>query len=463
MDALTIMAQEAGTEEVPETIVKQARAFTAKIGGGDATTAEVADTMNQVQQGIISPDTARAVLLKKTQTIHGKVFYGRATKVLTKFKESETSQELAETIRYDAGDTYTSETKQTGMDYNETWKDYAGSLYAPLVEAINGVRYAAQGNLKDTFNTEITRALRGTRSQSEDVNRAASLIRRNVLDAVIEKNKEVGFEGDLIPEDYFPRLWNRSALMQDYYGTRYLTSPNKRKDKAGQGPNKFAKLLIEDGEAADMAEASLIIEGMLKKNTDDLGPSGSTHVAGNSFFTGRKFSNITDDNKYEEFLDNDIENVLFQYITQSANSYTKKKVLGVNSLEEFDAKYVKRIQDEVEAAGNTFSNSDGDDIRGLYKSITGEGLEDFGPKAQFARDTYTTAVRLSTLPLATISSLTEALLLIQKGGLGGAAKGFGQALAQGTEYITTNIRRKLGEEGLSDPEIFLKCVKLLCF
>jgi len=454
MDALTIMAQEAGTEEVPETIVKQARAFTAKIGGGDATVAEVADTINQVQQGVISPDTARAVLLKKTQTIHGKVFYGRATKVLTKFKESETSQELAATIRYDAGDTYTSKTKQTGMDYNETWKDYAGSLYAPLVEAINGVRYAAQGNLKDTFNKEITRALRGTRSQSEDVNRAASLIRRNVLDAVIEKNKEVGFEGDLIPEDYFPRLWNRSALMKDYYGTRYLTSPNKRKDKAGQGPNKFAKLLIEDGEAADMAEASLIIEGMLKKNTDDLGPSGSTHVAGNSFFTGRKFSNITDDNKYEEFLDNDIENVLFQYITQSANSYTKKKVLGVNSLEEFDAKYVKRIQDEVEAAGNTFSKGDGNDIRGLYKSITGEGLEDFGPKAQFARDTYTTAVRLSTLPLATISSLTEALLLIQKGGVGGGIKGFGQALAQGTEYITTNIRRKLGEEGLSDPEIF---------
>ena len=54
--------------------------------------------------------------------------------------------------------------------------------------------------------------MRGSRSQSEDVNKAASLIRRDVLNQVIAKNEELGFQTDVIPEDYFPRLWNRKAL-----------------------------------------------------------------------------------------------------------------------------------------------------------------------------------------------------------------------------------------------------------
>ena len=86
--------------------------------------------------------------------------------------------------------------------------------------------------------------------------------------------------------------------------------------------------------------------------------------------------------------------------------------------------------------------------------MTGEGIEDYGQGGQVARDTYATLVRMSTLPLATISSLTEVLLNIQKAGTKESFKGLGNALAQGTELITNNIRRKLGQQGLSDPEIF---------
>ena len=454
LDELTIVAQEAGSVEIPKAITAKAQAFTSKIGGSEQTQAEVADTLLQVERGVISPDNARAMLLKKTQTLHGKVLFGRPTKVLTKFSESPSALRLAEIMRYDANQTYTSETRQVGMDYNETWKDYAGALYAPLIRATHSLRDASHGGLKDIINTELVRALRGSRSQSEDVNKAASLIRRDVLNQVIAKNEELGFETDVIPEDYFPRLWNRKALMKDFYGQRIVVTDAKRAELAGKGQNRFAKLLIEDGEAENMDEAKAIIEGMLKKKNDTAGPSGASHVAGNSFFTARKFNSIKDDNKYEDFLDNDIENVLFQYITQSANSYSKRKVFGVNNVDEFTTKFIDPIKREVEAVKNTFTDTDKEHIQDLYKSMTGEGLEDFGPAAQFARDGYATLIRMSTLAFATVSSLPEVLLNMQKAGTKEMGKGFGQALAQGTELMTNGLRRKLGKQGLSDPEIF---------
>lgn len=442
-------------EELAPEVSSKAQAFSAKVGGGEQTTEEVGDIITQVQAGEMSPDNARAALYKITQSFHGKVALGRPTKVLVKFKgQSSTAERLAETIRHDANETFTSETRQVGMDFNETWKDYAGELYSELVESLNAVRNISVRGFKDVSNTELLRVLRGGTSQSEDITKAAAAIRRNVLDKVILKNKEEGLiSGDEITPDYFPRLWNRKALMKDFYGTSRPMTQRSKVARAGKGENKFAKLLIEDGEAADMEEANAIILGMLKKNTDDQGPSGSEFVSGNSFFTARKFSKITDDNKYEEFLDNDVENVLFQYITQSANAYTKRKVLGVNSLEEFQTKWIDPIKQEVEATGNVFDNTDAEDIRNLYRSITGEDIQDFGEGAQLIRDTYVTAVRMSTLPLATISSLTEVLLNVQKAGVGATIKGFGQALGQGAELLTTKMRRALGAQGLSDPEI----------
>ena len=59
-----------------------------------------------------------------------------------------------------------------------------------------------------------------------------------------------------------------------------------------------------------------------------------------SFFTKRKFNKITDDNKYEEFLDNNVANVMYNYINQSAGSYAKVRTFGVRNIDEFEAKWV---------------------------------------------------------------------------------------------------------------------------
>ena len=58
--------------------------------------------MIAAQKGNISPDQARSSIYKTVQRLHGKAFFGRPTKFLTKFQESPTALQLAETIRYDA-------------------------------------------------------------------------------------------------------------------------------------------------------------------------------------------------------------------------------------------------------------------------------------------------------------------------------------------------------------------------
>ena len=461
---LIVKTEEASAVAVPDNIVAQATEFSKKIGGGEQTTAEVADILNQVQSGTISADTARAGLLKKTQAFHGKLAFGRPTKVLTKFQESEGAQELALAIRHDADSTYTGGTVNVGMDFNETWKDYAGSLYAPLIEALNPIKQATIGGLRDRYNIELLRAVRGAVSDNPAINKAASGI-KNVLKDVVAKREEAGFTDDFSTDpDYFPRSWNRSALEKDFYGTSTFFGSEKRRSAARQqGPNKFARLLVEDGEAADLSEAYDIVENMLAKSTENKGPYGNNTLVSNSFFTQRKFSNIKDDNKYEDFLDNDIENVMFSYITQSANSFAKKKVFGVNNLQEFDEKYITRIEREVKAVGNKFTAADAEDIRNLYRTLTGEERSDYGPTLSFIRDTYTTALRTSALPMATLSSLPELFLLLQKNTPQSAAYGVSQALGQGTQQLITNIRRGLGEKGLSDAEIITEMREAFMF
>ena len=86
--------------------------------------------------------------------------------------------------------------------------------------------------------------------------------------------------------------------------------------------------------------------------------------------------------------------------------------------------------------------------------MTGEDLEDYGPGGQFARDTYVTSTRMATLPLSTISSLTEVMINMQRAGLVESSKGFANAVGAGTQYITKLMADRLRlKHNLSEPEV----------
>ena len=466
-------ATEKDTVEPPQEILTEAKKFIAKVGGGETTEKEVADAMLAASNGDIAPDNLKATLAKIAQRFHGKYAFGRPTKFLTKFDgQSKTAIELAKKIRYDSNEGFFESSQLVDQDFNETWQRYAGKYSVRLMEALDDLKYYG-GDTKDKLynrvkDTILSQTGQATKAQEnlvqgmrrgEDFNlddkaKKAAISIRSILDDILKEQEDLGIITDKGRANYLPRLWNRETISEDFYGrSRVPWTASERKELKGQGENNFAKLLIEDGEAANLIEANDIIEGMLTKNIQD-GGSEKAGV-GNAFFTARIFNNIIDDSKYSQFLDNNIENTMFAYITQAANSYTRKKVLGVTSAGEFEKKWVDKIKQEVLDSGNDFTSKDKEDILNLYNSITGDGINDFDNVVfRTARDAYTTGTRTATLPFATLSSLPEVLLNIRTVGSKETLASVEEAFGSWSEKVGNTRKRLAGEQGLTDPEIF---------
>ena len=475
--------EELDTVKASPEIAVRAKEISNANGGGEQTQQEIEDIMISAQKGNISPDKARSKFYKSLQRLHGKKLFGRPTKFLTKFQESPAALELAERIRYDANLGFIGPAKQVGDDYNETWNAYAGKYSRQLIEALDEIKYIGGGSTKDAMYNQVKQNLKrsiglpsekqvelvqGMRSGDianldERSQKAATKI-RSILNNILKDHEELGLMTDKGRENYLPRLWNKDAIAKDFYGRSTPWTEDGRDAYMGKGENKFAQLLVEDGEAADLNEAKTIIFEMLSK---DEATNVNKGAIGNSFFANRKFEKIQDDSKYGEFLDNNIENTMFAYITQASNSYTKKKVLGVSSKDEFEKIWVDKIEQEVKLAKSlrnpdspdkgqgSFTAQDRKDILDLYSSITGEEMQDWqAPVIRTARDAYTTGTRTATLPFATISSLPEVLLNIRNVGTAETLQNLQEVGKMWAEKSGNERRRIAGEQGLTDPEIF---------
>ena len=184
---------------------------------------------------------------------------------------------------------------------------------------------------------------------------------------------------------------------------------------------------MEEGEAKDMAEALSIVEGMLDKQNQLIGGSG------NYFFAAkRKFDKITDDSKFEKFLNNDVKSTFYNYMETAGRALAKKKVFGVrqfNGPKGFNDKWINQIASEVkQATGKDFTLAERKRIKELYQIVTSESIDkdDIATKNRLVEG-YELSNRLGYLALAPISSLTEIFLNI--GVAGGSRSAQGMATA----------------------------------
>lgn len=346
--------------------------------------------------------------------------------------KSETVAELQKKFRYDIQRSFFGERKTEAQDYAETLSDTLGEYYTNMKLAIDPVLKGNYGKNRDSAYLELSNAIRGVESKDPRINSAALLIRKD-LDRAAQELKDYGLyeESRLTAENYFPRVWNRKAIENNKEG--------------------LARLLIDSGEAKDGLEASRIIEGMLDKNEGVFGDSTSY---GNFFLAKRKFKNITDDTLFEEFLDNDTQNVLFTYYNQISKQIARKKVFGAKNWEEFEKLYAPRIDKEL---GTSEGRKAIRDLKEVWEAQTGEGQKAFGSGAQTVIDFMSTGTRLALLPLATLSSLTEVLLNISRGGVVNTSKGFSKALKEGAKTLTYEMTDRLVKDhNMSKPEAFRK-------
>ena len=187
------------------------------------------------------------------------------------------------------------------------------------------------------------------------------------------------------------------------------------------------------------------------------GDEGS-NVGGNSFLSTRKFE-FKDDTVFEDFLNNDTQEVLTSYFNQISRSLAKKKVFGATNFKDFSDLYMDQIKKEVIASGESSKTAAEaqNALRRVWKAQTGDGIEPHNKYLQIGVDAYSTVTRVGLLPLAALNSLSEIMLNITRGGLKSTAKGAAKAVAAGTRNITYGmVDRLVKNHNLTRSEAFLE-------
>lgn len=392
---------EKGSSLQPEDVlgVEGLEELVRRVGGGQETyeamvDAAIAAAHSGKEQKVIKSDLLFR-LHKGLSIFTSSQMFGKAGGFLSPYAEvsptakllqEKTSNEFALEWRLTGGQ------KTIKEDFAEAQRNITNAFYGEFIKAILPIaNNRFNVGLEDEINDALSLALRGQGSSGQKYSKAVNHTAMNI-------KKVYQFAGELLQregfistpiENYVPRQWKRSAIEN-----------NKE---------KFAQLLVESGEAKDLNGAMKIIDGpelngiggMLDKNNQLY--SGSRDYF---FSSNRTFKNITDDAMFEEFLNNDVQQTFFNYMTQAGMALAKKRVFGVRNAQEFERKWINQIRKETKAGGAPLSDRDLKRFRDLYVSLTGEGVESAGQVNQGIQ----LAQRMALLPLATVSSLTEILL-----------------------------------------------------
>ena len=457
-----------------------------KLGGGDYTAEEIADTIRQslvaakrgnvsgdelsdfitgrITKGLDTPpeqlapttpdpspgqEVARPIqnkLLFKIGRIANKlnstVLAGKATDLISPYaKYSATAARLQRLLRYDSSLKLTGSLtpdEKLGRDYFETLKENYGTFVTDFKKAYEPIALGPKGDTRQDMDDMIVAALRGGALPDNAPDAVKNIV--PVLRKLFDDRAEALFMEE-VPANYVPRMWKRSAIEQNQF--------------------EFKKLLENEGYAPE--EADSILQSMLSK-TENSAVIDSAGTGDTVFLMPRILDKIADDNVYANFLENDLNKIVHEYGMQSARRISKLNVLGVRNKNDFEKIWIPQIQKELREAGlevgDPLIGKAANDISAVYSSMTGEGIQRFGSTVQTAADSYTMLTRMATLPLAPLSSLTEIFLNISKAGFRNSFKGLAVAMNEGFTTMSTKSKNLLADAGLTEPEIWREMQEL---
>jgi hypothetical protein len=384
---------------------------------------------------------------KAKDKILGKTIGSPARVLQTISEYSPKARDLGETFTHEFGKTLTQRTRRRrGFSYAEDLGDRRGNYLLDFDAAVSPIRTTGQVLPEDEI--AVIRILRGgDDSQASEAVKQTAKNLRTFFDKISDEAAEAGLDPKKI-EDYFPRQWNREAIK------------NNR--------TQFEKRLVEKGIVSE-DEVKGVVDGMLNKQNELYGSHS------NLLTQSRVFKDLKD-NEFEEFLTNDLVPVATNYYMNAARSIqVKKSFLGpgkdvgvVGKTEEenlilfkksnedqFVERFINPIDDELTAArGKGLTARDKKDILNVFKSITGQVDYFDSGLMQGIYDTTKLANAVAYLPLATISSVTEALIPFAKAPFSSAVKGTHDAVAKGHKLLTDEMGQLIREKHrLSDDEI----------
>ena len=377
------------------------------------------------------------------------VTIGKPTSILKTIAEySPTARKLGQTFTEDFERRLTERTtKRLGYSYAEDL-DSRRSKYLFLFDiALKPIRKTGKVTSDDEIG--VIRILRGDDASAyrPEVQEAATNLRK-MYDTILKDAEDVGLEPHRI-ENYFSRSWNKKAILDN--------------------EPEFKKMLVEDG-VVPADEVNDVVRGMLNKNNELY--SSHSNLLGQA----RSFKNLND-NKYEKFLTNDLIPVATNYFMNAARAIEHKKTFLLptkaeklagktdetvlkgfqqSNEDQFVERYITKIDNELAAArnGKGLSRRDKQKIVKLYKSVTGQVDYFDSGLIQGIYDTTKLANAVAYLPLATISSFTEAFIPLAKAPTKSYVKGVYDGITKGHKIFTDETVNVIKQKhGLSDDAI----------
>jgi len=332
-----------------------------------------------------------------------------------------------------------------GYSYAEDLQFRRGNYKAGYEAAIEPLYKA--GRISPEAGEEVITILRGGNvpGASKAVQDTANNLRL-YFDSVRKDANEIGLNVGEV-ENYFPRSWDREAIEAN--------TP------------LFRKLLV-DNDIVPEEEVDDVIKGMLNKQNELY----SSHSA--LLTQARKFENL-DDNTFKDFLSNDLHTVTTNYFMNAARTIEHKKhflskgsdvkiggkteagnllYFKQTNEQQFINRFIKPIEEELSEFGRTLSKKDKQNLIDVYKSVTGQVDYFTSEAAQALYDGTKLANAMAYLPLATVSSLSEAFITLGKAPVSSAVKGMQEGIENGGRILTTEMGQMLKEKHrMSDVEI----------
>ena len=356
---------------------------------------------------------------------------------------SEFNKDLTKRSKQRLGYSYAEDIQFRRGNYKEAYEDAIRPLYST-------------GRMSVEQGEQVVTLLRGGKvpNASKEVVQVSKNLRK-FYDGIRDDAIKAGMNVQEII-DYFPRSWNRQAIQDNPEKFKKMLT-RLRTDKDG---NKFR---IVDRDKVDD-----VVEGMLNKQ-DELYSSHS-----NLLTQARKFENL-DDNLFKEFLTNDLHMVTTDYFMNAARTIEHKihflqkgsdvRVMGktdsdnlimfkMDNVEQFKKRFIDPINKDLKKFGRKLTPRDKEQIIETYKSITGQVNYFRGQEFQALYDGTKLANAMAYLPLATVSSLSEAFIALGKAPLSSSVKGMQDAIENAGHIFQRDMGQILKEKHkLTDKEI----------
>ena len=430
-EAFRVAGPTTKVKNVGDNLEKIAKKFSKEVGGGEQTKTEILSRIRALADSNVTDDVARNQLkqyLYETAANLTGSFFGKHAGILSPhLKVSGTARELQEKLAHEfAVKTNKADQKIVRQDLSEAQREITGKFNEKFRAIVDDLNLADKnGNLAEQINDALMLSLRSNRPIKHDnldeiTNEAINKAAIGVKDLYNEMGvslKQIGVIDKLV-DNYVPRMWDRKAIENNESG--------------------FIDLLVSKGGMSRNA-AQRTVNSML-----DIQNQVDTAGGGGYFFSSkRKLNDIAQDADFQEFLNSDVLGSLHAYTFQAGKALAKHRVLGVNNVKQFEKFWTKRIKAEVQKAGGKFTKAHEEQITSLYKHATGEGLSRYGRAGQNIADAYGLGTRIAYLGLATVSSLTEVMLNLSRGGFVNSVKGLGEALSISQKHITGDLQKKL--------------------